>query len=630
MTALRLQLAALLLSAVASRADVASLDVWQQLPVQHEGRIMPLDSYARQTLLGLSGRSSFGRQPATRWLARVMFTPEATRTDTVFLVDNPEVAQALGLPADGRHRYSFADLEPSLDDLSKLARTAWEMDEDARSGVEKELIRLHSNLHLYHALGLSLDFALPIEDVQVGDAQLRADLAGLGEEGTTYLDLARRREKLDALWREFRALPAETWTPYQQEVFRLVTLLTTWPRNREGLPPALFPLSGHDATTWVGPWDLLRFGVTGDVLEREIAALAAMARAYRGGRQVEFDMAARNLLVSVSKRAPEPQALAHVKLEVRYNRWDAFLVAEMLYGFAFLATLASIAFRARALHVAALLLLGAALLPHGWGIGARMAIMGRPPVTNLYATFVFVAFVCAALGLATEYFQRNRLGLLAASAAGLILLMTAGRFAAEGDTMGVMMAVLDSNFWLSTHVVCITIGYAGCCMAGLVGHVYLARALFRPPGDPVLMETDQAIYGTLAFGLIFAFLGTMLGGIWADQSWGRFWGWDPKENGALLIVLWSAVLFHARLGRMIGPLGFAAGSVLGVICVLMAWMGINLLGVGLHSYGFTSQLAWTMAIACTVEVAFVAVTVPLARRAAARRAAQTAGATGGV
>jgi ABC-type transport system involved in cytochrome c biogenesis permease subunit len=203
--------------------------------------------------------------------------------------------------------------------------------------------------------------------------------------------------------------------------------------------------------------------------------------------------------------------------------------------------------------------------------------------------------------------------LIVASASGLALLMTSGRFATDGDTLGVVVAVLDSNFWLSTHVVCITIGYAGCCVAGLLGHIYLLQALRKEPDDPVLVESFNAVYGAMAFGIIFAFLGTMLGGIWADQSWGRFWGWDPKENGALVIVLWSAILFHARLGKMIGPLGFAAGAVLGVIWVLCAWLGINLLGVGLHSYGFTSGLARGLFISCAFEVLFVAATVPFAR-----------------
>jgi cytochrome c biogenesis factor len=117
--------------------------------------------------------------------------------------------------------------------------------------------------------------------------------------------------------------------------------------------------------------------------------------------------------------------------------------------------------------------------------------------------------------------------------------------------------------------------------------------------------------GLLGFGLTFAFLGTMLGGVWADQSWGRFWGWDPKENGALLIVLWTAALYHARVAGMIQTKGLAAGTVGGCIMVMIAWLGVNLLGVGLHSYGFTTAMKSLFFGYILFEAAFLAVTLGL-------------------
>jgi ABC-type transport system involved in cytochrome c biogenesis permease subunit len=217
------------------------------------------------------------------------------------------------------------------------------------------------------------------------------------------------------------------------------------------------------------------------------------------------------------------------------------------------------------------------------------------------------------LGLVVEAFQKNGLGVLLSSVAGLVLLLVSGRFA-DGDTMGVMIAVLDSNFWLSTHVVCITIGYAGCFFAGLFGAAYLIASLWMKPDDARRKAIVRVNYGILAFGLIFAFLGTMLGGVWADQSWGRFWGWDPKENGALLIVIWSTLIFHARICKIISDVGFAAGATLGIIVVLMAWLGINLLGVGLHNYGFTNALAVGFWVGVSVVALFVAAVLPFVKR----------------
>jgi ABC-type transport system involved in cytochrome c biogenesis permease subunit len=93
--------------------------------------------------------------------------------------------------------------------------------------------------------------------------------------------------------------------------------------------------------------------------------------------------------------------------------------------------------------------------------------------------------------------------------------------------------------------------------------------------------------------LLFSLIGTILGGIWAADSWGRFWGWDPKENGALLIVIWMLVILHSKLGGYIKEIGLHVCSVFGFMIVVFSWWHVNFLGVGLHNYGFTSSEAMT-------------------------------------
>lgn len=607
-----------LLPAAGGTTPEIELSAWQRIPVLEGGRVMPLDSCARHLLLGFSGRSTFDRRPAAWWLARTLCTPDAARGDAIFLVNHPEVVEALGLAAAGRGRYSFAQLEPALPALTRLARAAFHLEEATRSAVDTEFMRLFQSLSRYRALAEGFDFALPRPEFDLREPDLRRDL-GLPADGpVAFLDLRERVDRVTALLEKYRAAPPESHAGPPQELARAAMAMRTLSQSRRERPPAILPRADASGLSWMGAWDALAAGGDGGAGLDEVAALRDMVRTFRAGESAEFDRAARAFLDSTGRRVRDPEQARQLDLEVRYNRSDAFYRAEMLYGFAFLVALLSVTFRRRWLGRAALLLVVAALIPHTYGIVARMTIMGRPPVTNLYSTFVFVGWVCVVFALAVEYFQRNRLGLITAGSMGLALLMTSARFGADGDTMGVMVAVLDSNFWLATHVVCISVGYAGCCAAGLLGHIYLLQALRRPPGDAVLAETDRAVYGAQAFGLIFSFLGTMLGGIWADQSWGRFWGWDPKENGALVIVLWSAVLFHARIGRMIGPAGFAAGSVLGILGVLAAWIGVNLLGVGLHAYGFTSGLAGALALIAGIEIVFVAVTVALARRRAQR------------
>ena len=114
------------------------------------------------------------------------------------------------------------------------------------------------------------------------------------------------------------------------------------------------------------------------------------------------------------------------------------------------------------------------------------------------------------------------------------------------------------------------------------------------------------MYGITCFATLFSFVGTILGGIWADQSWGRFWGWDPKENGALLIVLWNAIILHARWGGLVRDRGLAVMSVFGNIVVSLSWFGVNMLGVGLHSYGFMDKAFGTLVTFIASQLAVMA------------------------
>jgi ABC-type transport system involved in cytochrome c biogenesis permease subunit len=156
-------------------------------------------------------------------------------------------------------------------------------------------------------------------------------------------------------------------------------------------------------------------------------------------------------------------------------------------------------------------------------------------------------------------------------------------------------------------VVCITEGYTSTYVAGLLGIVYILRGVCTPSlTDSVGKNLARAIYGTTCTAMFFSFVGTVLGGLWADDSWGRFWGWDPKENGALIIVLWNALVLHARWGGMIKDRGLAVLAVLGNITVSWSWFGVNELGVGLHSYGFTEGVMLALGIFCVSQLAIAA------------------------
>jgi len=227
-------------------------------------------------------------------------------------------------------------------------------------------------------------------------------------------------------------------------------------------------------------------------------------------------------------------------------------------------------------------IIGTGFIIHFISLLTRGYIMGRPPTGTLYETLLFGAAVIVMVGLFALFKNKNNamfIGVCAISAAFLLFI---SRGFIQGDSLNVLVAVLNTNFWLSTHVTCIIIGYSFCVMAAMVGHVYLWSGS---------ITSEKMMVPLTLIALLFTSIGTLLGGIWADQSWGRFWGWDPKENGALLIVLWLAWILHGRVSGHFKKRGFAAALSLTNIMVALTWFGVNLLGVGLHSYGFISGIA---------------------------------------
>jgi ABC-type transport system involved in cytochrome c biogenesis permease subunit len=290
-----------------------------------------------------------------------------------------------------------------------------------------------------------------------------------------------------------------------------------------------------------------------------------------------------------------PADVKRAALESQFNALDPFNKAKWLYVVAFiLAALAWLGWSVP-LNRASVALLVVIFVLHTVALGVRMYLSGRPPVTNLYSSAIFIGWGCAAMGLVLERIYKLGIGSVLTSVSGFVTLQIAHILAADGDTMEVLQAVLDTQFWLATHVTSITLGYAATYVAGLLGMIYIIRGVFTSSLTPELGRRLAGMtYGVTCFAMFFSFVGTVLGGLWADDSWGRFWGWDPKENGALMIVLWNALVLHARWGGIARERGMAMLAVFGNIVVSWSWFGVNQLGVGLHSYGFTNGVTMTL------------------------------------
>ncbi len=579
-----------------------------EIPVLFNGRVMPLDSFARLHLLQFSGRKSFSGESAMAWMGRLLFEPESTENDAVFLINHPELLDAMdversqvieGKRKPSTRRFSYVHLEAGIPQLMELAQRAQQMqseDSEALKGkeflVEREALRVYLNIITYRALGQVFAYSRELPGLVIDNPEVREALQlEDGNNTFTYLDLKSRVGGLTPLMEQAHKQGGpETWNETQQDAMTLAQLMYSFHLTLSELPLTLLPEAPHGESIWIAPMDALHSRDGDKALIRAGERAGLLAQAWLADDWSGVSEEAKAITEFSRSRMNHVRETNLTGKEASYNRANYFGRAKIFYILAFFLSFGALLSGGSKLRWAAWIPLLIALGFHATGIGWRIFLTARPPVTNLYGTFLFVGLICMLLAILVESFQKNALGQFAGSFVALTFLFIADRFAAEGDTMHKVVAVLASNFWLSTHVLAVTTGYAGVWIAGVFGHIWLILKLLGKD-KATLEKVRLPLEGLLGFGLTFAFLGTMLGGVWADQSWGRFWGWDPKENGALLIVLWTAVIYHARVAGMIREIGLAVGSIIGCIMVMVAWLGVNLLGVGLHSYGFTTAMA---------------------------------------
>jgi ABC-type transport system involved in cytochrome c biogenesis permease subunit len=329
--------------------------------------------------------------------------------------------------------------------------------------------------------------------------------------------------------------------------------------------------------------------------------------AYAEGDAPKFNKAVQDHLARM--HASHATVSEKSGFEEFYNRVSPFGQSRVIYLAAFvLICLSWLGGWSRPLNRSAQALIWFAFVPHTLGLLGRMYISGRimVMVTNLYSSAVFIGWGIVLLGMILERIYRLGLCSLVAAAAGFLSLLISDALAMEGDTIAVQQAVLDTQFWLATHVTCITLGYATTFLSGLFGVVLILQGVFtRSQTDEIRRTLSRIIYGVTCFAMFFSFVGTVLGGLWADDSWGRFWGWDPKENGALMIVLWNALMLHARWGGLVRERGLACLTVFGNIVTAWSWFGVNELSVGLHTYGFTEGRAMWLVVFVGSQLAII-------------------------
>ena len=570
------------------------LRTFSRLPVLVGGRVKPLDTVARNSLLIMRGKQTLRleggvKMEASRWLADVLFNASVADRYPVFAVHNQEVLGMLGMPQADKRYCTFEELRPYLEKIDEEGKASADMEAAQRTPFQTAIYHLRTALVLYQRLGCS---------VQPEKATRFAD------EIETYAKaVATASSSLKP-----GAPPAE-----KDQLALLKTSVARYEsQSQNAYMLAVVPAAGGQVADWLTVGGALIRVDSPQSIPASVAAFVDLGDAFRAGDHAAFARAASEYAGWLG--IEQPALAGRSAYEWRFNHMEPFYQSMVLYVAAFLLACTSWLVCPQGLRKTAFLLLLLALAVHSFGMFSRMYLQGRPPVTNLYSSAIFVGWGAVLIGLVLERIFRDGIGAACAGMVGFITLIIAHHLGSSGDTLEMMQAVLDSNIWLATHVVVITAGYSAMFLAGFLAIAYVVLGFFtRLLTRETAQKLGRMVYGVVCFATLFSFVGTVLGGIWADQSWGRFWGWDPKENGALLIVIWNAIILHARWGGMVRERGMMVMAVFGNIVTSWSWFGTNMLGIGLHSYGFTDAAFFWLS-AFILSQLFIMVLACVARR----------------
>jgi ABC-type transport system involved in cytochrome c biogenesis permease subunit len=463
-----------------------------------------------------------------------------------------------------------------------------------RSASERELLELLDAVILYQRLknGFQPNTFLQL---QTGGKPIDYDLAE---------SLARHRTQLPAVTAALKA--REHGQPFDEGTLTaMMEFLQPYETvARVGLPLAVPPADATAREGWANIGTALRDSLRTGEIAPPISHVAAIATAYMRNVPADFNRHVSDYQAWLATNGME-SALHTSAAEIFYIRLQPSMKAAALYVAAFILCFAFWMTRATFLYRSALLLGGLALVLHTTDLSFRILMEGRPPLTSVYSSTIFVGWCAVMLGVAVEATRRNGVGILTSALVGITALIAARGVAVNGGAIEALRATLASNLWLTGHVGLVTLGYAATLLAGVVAAVYIVLGVFtRWLSTNAANELDRLVYRSLVAALVFTAAGTMMGGFWADRVWGRFWSWDPKESGALLIILWTIITLQLRWQQVAGQRAQITMAAAGLIVLTVSWFGVGMMSVGLHSYGFMPQqvgwLATLVAVQATV------------------------------
>jgi ABC-type transport system involved in cytochrome c biogenesis permease subunit len=524
--------------ALAPRAIALDVTPLRTLPVLDHGRIKPIDTVARETVRFVTGSESFGPISA-----------DADGTQTVTTRMDP-----LALALDWANRPNYWQTQPV---------------------IYVPLLDLRAKLHMQPAQ----EWITPRQVMEQTDftawvhgIEQQRSAADQNKETIFYADRTEKRLEDAAVELDNRLA-----------VFESATDLSLY---------CVLPNNGVKSDVWL-PMSML-LGLTGQDAQTAkpiTTAWTALLGAYKQGDDAAFASASGDLSDSITQLVGGAYAdSARIDREVFYNGFKPFRWAWVIYLLATCCLIAALMSKRTIVYTAAM---GVFILAIGFHAGAfalRCSITGWAPVTNMYETVIWVAMMGAIFSLVLELIYRRRVIAIGGAVVALLATVVADAMPPEwGNSIRNLTPVLRSNYWLTIHVLTIVSSYAAFALALVLGNIVLGQYIYGKTPAETIRTNLLFIYRAVQIGVLLVATGTILGGLWADVSWGRFWGWDPKEVWALIVLLTYLALLHGRYAGWIKQFGLAVGAVMCFTAVLMSWYGVNfVLGAGLHSYGFNT------------------------------------------
>lgn len=520
-------LCAIFLSGFSLKKEESAESVLRKMAVQNGGRVKPFESFAKEALLSVTGKMHVEPTPTMvvlDWMAQ----PDRWYTKSFLPVRSEDLKKEFSLMVIG------GKISPELvlthDPFQRKVQEALakEQKKETLHPLEKKRIELYDQARLFQT---------------IAQGSLPGFFPAPGNLNQGWIALSGLADL------EKRALLEKTYSPAELAAVQaaLARLIQAFRENKtEDLQKAA---AGFSA-----------------LLERMVSA--------RGGPATPFGGDTHGIAIDKSK----------IDIELLYNQINPFKWAWILY---LASALLWFLLRDRVSPTALSLFTGAFFL-HSFGFFLRCYLAGRPPVTNMYESVIWVAWAAALFAVILALIYKKTLLLASSAWFAFFALLVGESFPTFLDpSLAPLVPVLRNNYWLTVHVLTITLSYGAFAFAWAVAHALLIKFAFHPHKTQEQEQLGEYLYRALQIGVVLLTTGTILGGVWANDSWGRFWGWDPKETWALIALLGYLVVLHGRFAGWIGAFGTAVGSVLAFLGVLMAWYGVNfVLAAGFHSYGF--------------------------------------------